>query len=386
MRPRLVVPLTVFLVLGQVEVAAAASVDLVKNGGFESELSDWNTVTLSQFYPADALFLADGIAYSGSRSLRVAAIVAYEPQVRGEIYQIIQDPRLSLDSTFSFWVYPMVAADDMLTAHIWLYLVLQTTSQRQYRLAYHVAWETVAWPGYRDWQGNTSDTTDFFIRTSRSEWNYIQRDLRRDLESRFGLGAGVGLSKMEIHIATSTRQPIAPYRLATGFVWWDDIKLLSTPPPRLDVSLTAYRSGIATREALVGEEVQLVASLFNPSDTPVRDLVAEAVYPNGLRVLSKTSAPSYLDAGSRAQIAWTIVADAAGNYTLSVKLSSSAGTYSGQVSMSAKSVPSQAPQVVPPGEQPPAGPYFLIIAVVAAAFAAGVLVSTRRQRGKRPSK
>jgi len=363
--------------MGQV---GAEAVDLVKNGGFESDLANWNLVTLSLFYPADILFVVDGIPYEGTRSLRTSAIVSYEPGIRGEIYQVIDDKRLSFDSTLSFWVFPSVAADDMPTAHIWTYLLLHTSSQKQYRLAYHVAWETVAWPNYRDWVGNGTDTADFFLRTYRYEWNYVQRDLRRDFESRFGPTAGLQLSKVEIHIATSTKQPITPYRLDRGFVWWDSIKLLSVLPAKLDLTLTLTRSGTITKEASVGEEVQLMASLVNPSAVAVRDIVAEAIYPLGLRLTSRISGPSYLDPGSKAEATWFLVPEIPGNYSLQVRVSSSTGVQMGEISLSAKPKPSPAPQASQPGpEAMEAGTYAFIVLILAAVFAAGLVVCAWRR-------
>lgn len=384
LRPDLYLLLVMLLLIGQVELAVGSSVDLVKNGGFESGLTNWNTLSLNQFSPAESLFGSDSLVkYSGSLSLRTVAITSFQFEIRGEVFQVIEDPNLSFDSTLSFWVYPLIVGDDMPNAHIWLYLVFHEASQKQYRVAYHVAWETSIWPGYRDWKTNTTDTTDFFLRTFRGEWNYVQRDLKRDYESRFGFTADTKLSKLEIHIATSTKQPIALRQPPEPFVWWDEIKLISIPPPKLNVSsLALYRLGTLTRDVVIGEEVELVASISNPADTSVRNLVAEVTYPNGVRPLSSPPTVSSVEPRSEARIVWRMVADEPGQYRINVKLSSSAGTYSEEVYLSARPKPLPVPQ--PQIEAPPqTATYLALLALIVAAIALGIIVSAKRPRKRK---
>jgi len=234
--PTLLLALTLILSGSNFQYTSAPDVLILDNGSFELGLQSWETYSYGY---GDAEVVAK-VAYEGEYSLRTYTLPGPEvPKFPygGGAYQTIERPDLTLDLKFSFWVRPGIVGENQYT-QIRAWIEFHTEEGRVFKLAYYIAWGFHVPENPRF---NTTDTTYILMQDCKiGVWNYIERDLKSDFESRFGTATERSLSTIKVYA------DLAHYwSVIIANAYWDTFTLTLTTPTALKTySVTISVSGL----------------------------------------------------------------------------------------------------------------------------------------------
>ena len=216
--------LTCLMILELMLFPVHARTELVVNGGFESGLNGWKPYVYDDVY--GRVNITQGTSRSGSWSLRTyidpARESPYTQKRGGGVAQTLPINIKGLDVVFSFWVMPAVVGDHSYT-NIRALIRLELKDGKSLNFFYHVAWAPTA---LGESLYNTSDTTIFFLPAMLHQWSYVQREIKRDFESRYGSSDAVVLSGLRVSFEMTTVS-----HLTTPDAFWDDISVVAETQP-----------------------------------------------------------------------------------------------------------------------------------------------------------
>ena len=228
-------------------------VDLIRNGGFE-EPEEWDAYYVGG--PGYSRVVFDTtMAHDGAYSARIQSRGGPSLEFAGGgIRQAITRDYLNFDLKYVFWIYPNVKgraeAPPYTLIRTWVQLELKMTSKEKKvaRLIYHVAWGNVK-------PSDSADTVNFFIDCKRGEWNYIERNIGKDFEGKFGSASQFSLMEIEVGFELLRQGGATVEGMQDPLIFVDDVSLqMILPVVKASSSISCSASLSNVRE---GESINI---------------------------------------------------------------------------------------------------------------------------------
>jgi hypothetical protein len=202
--------------------SASKGTELVKNGGFEDSLDNWNVFS---YYPEhdDKAVITDSKPHYGRYSLETGIINESQDHLGRGARQTINLEQCS-DLKLSFWVYlGSVAGSQNLYTDVAL-IVTFLTEKNPKAIVYYVAWDPQEeiYDGFPTPTMNSEDVTNILIPAMMTyRWNHVERDLARDFKNAHPSLDLRTVSSLSIELVSVRFEKID----FVSETFWDDISL-----------------------------------------------------------------------------------------------------------------------------------------------------------------